>query len=93
MKIRFGMEGYNIAQKYIGESDPTDHVEQCRVLWGIVLETQWTHRFIHSLDTVPKKSYLELEMHRATKRWEELIQRLKITFTFEHESPSIDARL
>jgi hypothetical protein len=28
-----------------------------------------------------------------TTRWEELIQRFKITFTFEHESPSIDVAL
>lgn len=28
-------------------------------------------------------------MHRETVRWEELVQRFKITFTFEHESPSI----
>jgi hypothetical protein len=28
-------------------------------------------------------------MQRETTRWEKLVQRFKITFTFEHESPSI----
>jgi hypothetical protein len=32
-------------------------------------------------------------MHRETARWEELAQIFEITFTFEHESPSIDATL
>jgi hypothetical protein len=80
-------------QKYTGESDPTGHVEQCRALWGSVPEVEWTHKFIHTLDTILKNWYLELKMHRETTRWEELIQRFKIMFTFEHESPSIDAVL
>jgi hypothetical protein len=48
---------------------------------------------IHTLDTIPKNYYLELEMCRETTRWEDLSQRLKVTFTFEHESPSTDAML
>jgi hypothetical protein len=39
MQIRFGTEGENIVQKYIGESDPTSHVEQFKALWGSVPET------------------------------------------------------
>jgi hypothetical protein len=93
MQIRFGTEGENIAHKYTGESDPAGHVEQCRDLWGSVPETEWTHIFIHTLGTILKNWYLELEMRRETTRWEELIQRFKIMFTFEHESPSIDATL
>jgi hypothetical protein len=93
MQIRFGTEEENIAQKYTGESDPTGHVEQCRDLWSSVPETEWMHIFIHTLDTILKNWYLELEMHRETTRWEELVQRFKVTFTFEHESPSIDAVL
>jgi hypothetical protein len=55
MQIRFGTEGENIVQKYTGESDPTGHVEQCRDLWGSVPETEWTHIFIHTLDTIPEE--------------------------------------
>jgi hypothetical protein len=51
------------------------------------------HIFIHTLDTIPKNWYLELEMHRETTRWEDLVQRFIVTFTFKHESPSIDVVL
>jgi hypothetical protein len=59
------------------------HVEKCRDLWSSVPKTKWMHRFIHTLDTIPKNSYLELEMHGETSRWEELVKRFKIMFTFE----------
>jgi hypothetical protein len=36
---------------------------------------------------------MELEMHRETMDWEEITQRFKVTFTFEYESPLIDASL
>jgi hypothetical protein len=36
---------------------------------------------------------MELEMHRESERWKELVLRFQITFTFEIESPSIDAAL
>jgi hypothetical protein len=48
------------------------------------------HRFIHTLDMIPKNWLLELEMHRETTNWDELTQRYKITFTFENESPLVD---
>jgi hypothetical protein len=73
MKIRFGTEEEKIAQKYIGESDPVVHVEQCRNLWSSIPETEWMKKFIHTLDTILKNWYLELEMHREIARWEELV--------------------
>jgi len=42
---------------------------------------------------IHKNLYLELEMHRETKNWDEITQRFKITFTFENESPLVDATL
>jgi hypothetical protein len=62
--------GENIVHKYTWESDPTGHVEQCRALWGLVSATEWTHIFIHTLGTILKNWYLELEMHKETKIWE-----------------------
>jgi hypothetical protein len=93
MQIRFGIEEKGIGQKCIGERDPASHVEQCRDLWSSVQEIKWMHKFIHKLDTIPKNWYLELEMRREMTQWEELIQRFRVTFTFKHESPSIDAML
>jgi hypothetical protein len=36
---------------------------------------------------------MELEMHREKTIWDELTQKFKVTFTFEHKYPSIDATL
>jgi len=80
-------------QKYTGESDPIGHMERCMTLWRLVPEIEWSHIFIHTLDTTLKNWYLELEMHKDTTIWEELTQRFEISFTFEHESPSIDTTL
>jgi hypothetical protein len=41
----------------------------------------------------PRNWYLELEVCRGTTNWEELIQNFKVTFTFEVESPLVDAVL
>jgi hypothetical protein len=50
------------------------------------------HNYTHIGQNL-KNWYLELEMRRETTRWEELVQRFRFTFTFEHESPTIDATL
>jgi hypothetical protein len=47
------------------------------------------HRFIHTLETIPKNWYLEMEVHRDTTEWGYISQRFKETFTFQHKSPSI----
>jgi len=52
-----------------------DHVEQCKALWISISEIEWRHKFIHTLDIIPKNWFLELEMHRETEGWEELVQR------------------
>jgi hypothetical protein len=93
IQVRFGNELENITQKYTGESDPPGHVEQCRTLWSSVPEAEWTRIFIHTLDTIPKNWYLELETCRETTRWDELVQKFKVTFKFEYESPLMVATL
>jgi hypothetical protein len=68
-------------------------MEKCKALGRSISKTEWSHRFIHTLDTIPRKWYLELEMCREKEAWEGLVQRFKVTFTFEHESPSIKSSL
>jgi hypothetical protein len=54
---------------------------------------EWTHRLIHLLEKVPKNWYLELEVCKGTIDWEELIQNCKVTFSFQVESPLVDATM
>jgi hypothetical protein len=53
------------------------------------------HKFIHTLNTIPKNRYLELEIHRETTKWDELIQRFKVNLllNMKHEYPLLDATL
>jgi hypothetical protein len=70
MKIHFGNKEEEYAYKYIGERDPTCHLEICRSLWCVVSKIEWMHRFIHTFDTIPKNWYSGLEMRRETIGWE-----------------------
>jgi hypothetical protein len=61
--------------------------------WRSIPKKEWTHLFIHTLDTIPKNWYLELEVHRETTDWEELTHNFKVTFSFEDDAPSVDTTL
>jgi hypothetical protein len=73
MNVRLGIELENNAQKYIGISNPTKHVEQCKNRWSSTLKEETIHRFIHTLDTIPKNWYLELEMRREKTSWDKMV--------------------
>jgi hypothetical protein len=51
------------------------------------------HFFVHTIYTISKKWYLELDMHKETIYWEDLTRNFKVTFNFEDEAPSIDTTL
>jgi hypothetical protein len=91
MKIRFGT--YNIMLEYIGMSDLKYRLARCISSWRKVPKQQWEHVFIQTLEIVPRNWYLELEVSRGIMNWEELIQNFKVEFTFEVESPLVDAVL
>ena len=48
---------------------------------------------MHTLGTIPKNWYIEIEFHRGTKDWSLLIDAFKLTFGFESEYPKIDDAL
>jgi hypothetical protein len=43
MQVRFGTDVENVEQKYIGVSDPTGHMEQCRNKWRSTSKDEWIH--------------------------------------------------
>jgi hypothetical protein len=59
----------------------------------LVPKQEWAYLFIHTLDTIPKKWYLELEVCKETTNWEDLTLNFKVTFSFEYEAPSVDTNL
>ena len=54
---------------------------------------EWVHLFIHTLGTIPKNGYIEIELRRGIKDWSLLIDGFKLTFGFESEYPEIDDAL
>jgi hypothetical protein len=82
MQVRFGTKVEYIVEKYVGLSEPSYHVAQCGDIWSLIPKKEWMHRFIHTLETIPKICFSELEMNKETTYWDELTQRFKVTFTF-----------
>jgi hypothetical protein len=93
MQVRFGTEFECIVHKYTRISDLSYHIAQCRKIWSSISNKEWMHKFIHTLDKIPMNRYLELEMHRETMDWDEMIQSFKVTFNFEDEALLVDITL
>jgi hypothetical protein len=59
LQVRFGTK-VDYVQRYRGVSDPIDRTKHCRKIWSSILKKELTHKFIHTLDVIPKNWYLEL---------------------------------
>ena len=90
MAIRFSIDTYYVQQKYTGESNPRSHIQACEQDWSDIPEDEWVHRFIHTLDTVPRNWYTETELHKGTTKWPLIIDSFLLTFTIESEYLNVD---
>ena len=70
-----------------------EHVIQRIETWNKVPRQDWTHLFVHTLDTIPKNWYLELEVRKETTNSEELNHNFKETFSFEDDAPLVESYL
>jgi hypothetical protein len=67
LRIRFGVEqGRNKTRRYDGQGTPMEHLEKCREQWRMTPVEEWTHHFIHTLEGIPGKWYIDQEMRRGT---------------------------
>ena len=89
MAIRFFDNREYVQQKYTGETDPRIHIQTCEQNWSDIPQDEWVHRFIHTLDTVPRNWYTETELHRGTTTWSLMTDSFLLTFAFESEHPSV----
>lgn len=62
MWIRFGHINTEMEIKYDGETNPRKHIQLCTTTWKEIPQQEWVHGFIHTLETSPKKWYLEMEL-------------------------------
>ena len=93
MAIMFSNDKECLQKKYTGESDPRSHIHSCEQNWSDIPEDEWVHRFIHTLDLVPRNWYTETEFRKGTITWPLLIDKFLLTFTFEYEYQNVDQAL
>ena len=78
-------EGPHSMLKYHETSDPRHHLRACEEQWRSTRYPKelWVHRFIHSLDVIPKAWYLTEEKRRGTHNWQEVAEKFIQCFSFE----------
>ena len=79
--------------RYKGRSCPKDHVRSYEEAWSDILQEQWVHKFINTLDTIPINWYLQAELCLITMDWEGMTQNFITTFLFESQFSSVDQEL
>ena len=62
MEIIFGEDISFPYQKYTGLTDPVEHIEQCRRNQEEYPRQECVHRFVHTLEMVPRSWYTLVEL-------------------------------
>jgi hypothetical protein len=56
--IRFGIEKENkYMEKYDGIRQPREHIDISIIQWRLVPPEEWSHHFIHTLESIPRNWY------------------------------------
>jgi len=66
LQVRFREGVQYVEGKYNGLANPTDHIMKCTVTWRQIPKYEWMLMFVHTLDIIPKNSYIELELRHGT---------------------------
>lgn len=63
LDLRFGEDPREVKVKYTGMEAPSLHMDVCITGWleKNVPEREWVHRFIQTLDLVPRNWYIHQE--------------------------------
>lgn len=72
---------------------PREHILTCGYIWNEVPKDVWTHMFVHTLDTIPRNWYIQLELHRETITWEALTSNSIHTFSTYEDDLMVDTLL
>jgi hypothetical protein len=68
-------------------------VRGCEEAWSNILQEQWVHKFINTLETTPINWYIQVELCLTTSDWYGMTQKFVATFSFERQYPSVDQAL
>jgi hypothetical protein len=65
----------------------------CEEAWSNILQEQWVHKFINTLDTMPINWYLQAELCLTTSDWYGMTQYFVAIFVFGIQYPKVDQAL
>lgn len=73
IRVRFQpSQDIELLNRYKGVEDPQkEHIWYCERRWTEkkVPKEQWAHRFVHTVDVVPRSWYIQEEWRRQTRNW------------------------
>ena len=83
-----------VRSRFNGKTSPQEHLEQCYEACKHVPCEEWVHRFVHTLKSVSKSWYAEVELiHHGTVSWVGLIDSFVLTFSINEVFPALDAAI
>jgi len=91
--VRFGAFAESFTEYYSELTDPREHILTCGYRWNEVPREVWTHMFVHTLDVIRKKWYVQLELCRETVSWEEMTSSFVHTFNAYESDLMMDTTL
>lgn len=93
MMVRFGAVAESFPEYYNGLADPREHILTCGYRWNEVPRDEWTHMFIHIVDVIPRRWYVQLELHREIVSWEEMTSSFVHSFSAYESDLMMDTTL
>jgi hypothetical protein len=78
------VNNFELIKLYKGTEDPHEHILFCKRHWVAkhIPLIQWVHRFVHTMDMVPRSWYIEEETIRKIGDWGSVSKNLYVTFNF-----------
>jgi len=80
-------------EKYTGNDDLCEHLDNWKKAWGEEPQLEWVHIFCHTLDTIPMNWYVEKELRHGNVEWDALKDIFLLTFHFEEGFECINEAL
>ena len=79
MDVQFKEAEHYQGKKYNENNNPTGHLIAC--------QNEWVHAFFHTLDKIPRRWYISVELPRENTTWDDLTIYFSHTFSFVSDDP------
>jgi len=93
MWISFSSTDTKVEVKYDGKVDARENIQCSTSVWKEIMEREWLHGFIHTLETIPMNWYLETKLRHGSVNWTDSVDGFILTFIFEYDCSCLDLDL